>query len=79
MIFQGKCLQYKRLNRDSIFSSDDLSSNLAQKSVCGGMTTMSAQIISLLLILILADFSVPADFAKCFCPLKIFSAVGLRH
>jgi O-antigen/teichoic acid export membrane protein len=55
-----------RLNRDTIFNSCDLSLNLAQKSVRGGMTTMSAQIIQFVLralgVVVLARLLTPDDY-----------------
>jgi len=56
----------KRLTRNAIFSSDELSQNLAQKSVRGGITTISAQvckfILSLASTIILARLLTPKDF-----------------
>ena len=56
----------KRLNRDVIFESDELSRNLAQKSVRGGMTTMTAQVIQFVLrtagTVVLARLLTPNDY-----------------
>ncbi|MBU4286950.1 MAG: lipopolysaccharide biosynthesis protein [Proteobacteria bacterium] len=56
----------KRLNRDIIFKSDELSRNLAQKSVRGGMTTMTAQVIQFILrtagTVVLARLLTPNDY-----------------
>ena len=56
----------KRLNRDVIFKSDELSRNLAQKSIRGGMTTMTAQVIQFILrtagTVVLARLLTPNDY-----------------
>lgn len=56
----------KRLDKDIIFNSDELSQNLAQKSVRGGMATMGSQGIRFVLqmasTMVLARLLTPADF-----------------
>ena len=56
----------KRLNRNVIFKSDELSRNLAQKSIRGGMTTMTAQVIQFILrtagTVVLARLLTPNDY-----------------
>jgi len=56
----------KKLNRDTLFESDGLSSDLAGKSVRAGMTTMTAQGVQFVLrtsgTVVLARLLTPADF-----------------